>query len=228
MLIAEDLLLLLTDDDSGRLTAPADQVDVGLGGANLLELTLMNKVDLAREGEPGVPGRIVVRDGSPTGDAVLDAALEILKEHQGKKPASLLRPLAKHLRPTLYGRLVDSGVVRAEEGHVLGVFSTHRWPLQDTAHEAEVRGLLVRTLVEQAPPDPRTAALVALLHALGCEDKVVDPRRHGISKRQLRERAEEVANGDWASAAVRTAIDQMIAAVVGATTSAVVLPGGSS
>ena len=60
MLLAEDLLLLLTDDASGRLSAPAAQVDAALGGANLLELALMNKVDLAGEQDQGRPGRIIV------------------------------------------------------------------------------------------------------------------------------------------------------------------------
>jgi hypothetical protein len=59
VLLAEDLLLLVTDDASGRLSAPADQVDAGLGGANLVELTLRNKVDLTGEQEPGKPGRII-------------------------------------------------------------------------------------------------------------------------------------------------------------------------
>ena len=72
--MAEDLLLLVTDDASGRLSAPAAQVDAGLGGANLVELTLRSKVDLSGEGDQGKPGRIIVRDPSPAGDAVLDAA----------------------------------------------------------------------------------------------------------------------------------------------------------
>ena len=37
MLLAEDLLPLVTDGASGRLPAPAAQVDAGLGGANLAE-----------------------------------------------------------------------------------------------------------------------------------------------------------------------------------------------
>ncbi len=41
MLIAEDLLLLLTDDASGRLAVPPAQADAALGGANLVELALM-------------------------------------------------------------------------------------------------------------------------------------------------------------------------------------------
>src|SRR5262252_1374746 len=101
MLLAEDLLLLVTDDASGRLPVPAAQVDAGLGGANLVELTLRNKVDLTGEPDPGKPGRIIVRDPSPAGDAILDAALEIVLAYQGKRPSAVIRPLSKNLRQTL-------------------------------------------------------------------------------------------------------------------------------
>ena len=84
MLIAEDLLLLITDDASGRLSAPQPQVDAGLGGANLIELTLARKVDLSGEGDEGKPGRIVVLDPSPVGDDILDAALEIVVAHRAR------------------------------------------------------------------------------------------------------------------------------------------------
>lgn len=222
MLIAEDLLLLVTDDDTGRLSAAGEQVDVGLAGANLIELTAMNRVDLSRETDQGKQGRILVRDPSPTDDPVLDHALEVLTERQGKKPAAVLRPMAKHLRQTLYERLARDGVVRAQEGRVFGIFPSHRWPAQDARHEDEVRRLLTLALVQQTTPDVRTAALVALLHALKCEYKVVEPKQHGLTKRELRTRAEQIAKGNWASDAVRTAIDEMTAAVVAATTAAVV------
>ena len=220
--MAEDLLLLVTDDASGRLSAPAAQVDAGLGGANLVELTLRNKVDLSGEGDQGKPGRIIVRDPSPAGDTVLDAALEIIIAHQGKKPSTVIRPLSKNLRQSLYQRLADGGVVRAEQGRILGVFPTHRWPAQDASHEAEVRRLVTQVLTQQTAPDGRTAALIALLHALRCEDKIVDPGQYGLSKRELRARAEEVAKGNWASEAVRKAIEETTAAVVAAATAATV------
>jgi hypothetical protein len=220
MLMAEDLLLLVTDDASGRLSAPAAQVDAGLGGANLVELTLRNKVDLSGEGDQGKPGRIIVRDPSAAGDAVLDAALEIVIAHQGKKPSTVIRPLSKNLRQTLYQRLADSGVVRAGQGKILGIIPTHRWPAQDASHEAEVRRLVAQALGQQMAPDTRTGALIALLHALRCEDKIVDPGQYGLSKRELRARAEEIAKGNWASEAVRKAIEEMMAAVVAATTAA--------
>ena len=211
VLLAEDLLLLVTDDASGRLSAPADRVNAGLGGANLVELTLRNKVDLTGEQDPGRPGRIIVRDPSPPGDAILDAALETVAGYQGKRPSTVIRPLSKNLRRTLYERLAGHGVVRAENSRILGVFAVRRWPAHDGSREAEVRRLMTQALVQQVAPDTRTAALIALVHAVGCEDKIVDPRQHGLSKRELRARAKKVAEGNWASAAVRKAIEERMA-----------------
>jgi hypothetical protein len=216
MLLAEDLLLLVTDDASGRLAASGSQVDAGLGGANLVELTLLGKVDITGEQDQGRPGRIIVRDPAPPEDDVLDAALETLAARQGSKPSAVIGPLGKNLRPVLYERLAAGGVLRAERGRALGIFPTRTWPTQDPGHEAEVRQLVTQALVQPGEPDERTAALIALLHALRCEHKVVDPKAYQLSRRQLRARAAEVAQGNWASEGVRKAIDEMVAAVAAA------------
>ena len=226
MLLAEDLLLLVTDDASGRLSVPGVQADAGLGGANLVELTLLGKVDVAGEQDPGKPGRIVVRDPSPPGDEVLDTALQTLVARQGSKPSAVIRPLGKNLRPVLYQRLAASGVLRAGHGRALGIFPTRTWPTQDPSHEAEMRRLVTQALVQPSAPDERTAALIALLHALKCEHKVVDPRSCQLSRRQLRKRAAEIAQGNWASEAVRKAIDEMMAAVAAASAAATAASSG--
>src|SRR5215208_6739076 len=75
MLLAEDLLLLLTDDDTGKLAASSTEVDVALGGALLAELALMDRVDVAGADERVREGRLVVRDANPTADSLLDEAL---------------------------------------------------------------------------------------------------------------------------------------------------------
>jgi len=226
MLLAEDLLLLVTDDASGRLSVPGVQADAGLGGANLVELTLLGKVDVAGEQDPGKPGRIIVRDPSPPGDEVLGAALQTLSARQGSKPSAEIRPLGKNLRPVLYQRLAASGVLRAGHGRALGIFPTRTWPTQDPGHEAEMRQLVIQALVQPGAPDERTAALIALLHALKCEHKVVDPRPYQLSRRQLRARAAEIAQGNWASEAVRKAIDEMMAAVAAASAAATAATSG--
>lgn len=219
MLIAEDLLLLLTDDETGRLSAPAAQVDAGLGGANLAELAMLGRVGLTGEGDAARPGRIVVRDPSPAGDEVLDAALRILTARQGSRPSAVIGPLSKHLRQTLYERLAGSGLIRAERGKILGVFPARRWPANDASHEASLRDQLAGALLGPAAtaPDPRAAALIALMRALRREHQIVDPRQGGMSKRQLRERAGRIAAGNWAAEAVRKAINEDMMAAAGTT-----------
>ena len=226
MLIAEDLLLLLTDDASGRLLVPGDQADAALGGANLVELTLLGKVDLSGPGDTGKPGRILVRDPSPPGDDVLGAALQTVLEHQGGKPSTLIRPLSKNLRRGLYTRLAASGVIRADQDRVLGLFPARRWPAQDASHETQVREQLTGALLGHVAPDRRSAALIALLHALKCEHKVMDMGNWGLSRKQARARAEEIAEGDWASAAVRKVIQETIAAVAAAVSAAATAGAG--
>ena len=226
MLLAEDLLLLVTDDASGRLSVPGVQADAGLGGANLVELTLLGKVDVAGEQDPGKPGRVIVRDPSPPGDEILDAALRTVSARPGSKPSAVIRPLGKNLRPVLYQRLAASGVLRAGHGRALGIFPTRTWPAQDPSHEAEMRQLVTQALVQPSAPDERTAALIALLHALKCEHKVVDPRPYQLSRRQLRARAAEIAQGNWASETVRKAIDEMMAAVAATSAAATAASSG--
>jgi Golgi phosphoprotein 3 (GPP34) len=69
----------------------------------------------------------------------------------------VIGPLSKNLRQTLYQRLADSGVVRAERRKIFGVFPAHRWPAQDASHEAQVRRLMTQALVQQEAADTRTA-----------------------------------------------------------------------
>jgi len=213
MLLAEDLLLLVTDDASGRLRVPTDQLDPALAGANLVELTMMGRVGLSGEGSAGKPGRLIVCDSSPAGDEVLDAALRIVLARAGHRPSAVIRPLGRDLRRTLYERLAAAGAVRAERARVLGVFPVRRWPAQDAGHAAQVRRQVTEALVQQAAPDPGSTALIALVHALRCEHKIVDPRLSGLSRRQLRARAEEIAQSNWTSPALRQMIDAATAAV---------------
>jgi hypothetical protein len=213
MLIAEDLLLLLTDDETGKHLVGNPGLDLALAGANLLELAERGKVDVAGEGEPVRPGRIVVRDASPTGDAVLDEALRRAADLQGKKPTAVLQSLGKDLRKTLLSGLADLGVLRAEEGKVLGIFPTTRWRPVDSRHEAQVRELITSALVHGTTPNQRTASLIALLSSVDAAHKVVKPTAYGVTNKTIKNRAKEIREGAWAAGAVVKAIEAMQAAI---------------
>jgi hypothetical protein len=79
-----------------------------------------------------------------------------------------------------------------------------------------VRTGLATGLRDGATADERTGALVALLHALKVEDKVVEAGSVGLTKKVLNANARRIAEGDWAAKAVRQAIEDTDTAVIAA------------
>ena len=120
------LLLLLNSDGkpiAGRTTGYL------LAGALLADLVLRGRVDIAGPTEVVQPGRVLVRGTMPTGDALLDTALERVRHHQGAKPSSLIGPLSRGTRTAALERLTRAGIVRVSSRTVLGVFPVRSWPL---------------------------------------------------------------------------------------------------
>lgn len=227
MLIAEDLLLLLYDDERGKPITGSPGLDYALAGAVLIELTLLGKVDVAGEGESTKKGRLVVKDATPTGDPILDQRLAILAEKAGSKPKNLMAKLSKKLRKQVLARLAERGILEADKGRILGLFPTARWPAHDARHEAEIRASLDNVLRLGTEPDERTGALVALLHALNVVPKVVGDVG---DKKAVKRRAKEIAESAWAAEAVRQAVREVQAAVTAAivaSTSAIASSGSS-
>jgi hypothetical protein len=219
MILAEDVLLLLLNDVSGKAVVDKTRLDLALAGAVLLDLATLGRVDVAVAGEQVKPGRLVVRDGSPTDDDVLDEGLRRIGERP-KKPEGVLPVLAKGLRARLLERLVQRGIVRSDEGRVLGIFPTHSWPAVDSDHERQVRAGLHDVLVVGRTPAPREAALVSLLQAIDQVPKVLG--NVDVSARDLRRRAKEISEGGFADVAVRKAVQAVNAAMTAAVMSAVV------
>ncbi|MCR1984304.1 GPP34 family phosphoprotein [Cellulosimicrobium cellulans] len=230
MLILEDYLLLTLDDVTGKAVVDASFREQVAAGALLVELALLGRADLAGDGDGGRVGRIVVRDASPTGNALLDEALDVVRAKEGSTPKALVAPIAK-LRPAAraVAALAERGVLRREEGRVLGIFPTTRWPAADSRHEDAVRADLRRVLVEGQAPDARAGAIVALLAATGQAGRVLatggsgadadgGPERTPAGRRDVDARAREIARESWASEAVRAYVDEVTAVIlVGAT-----------
>ncbi|KQT89704.1 hypothetical protein ASG49_17160 [Marmoricola sp. Leaf446] len=214
LLIAEDLLLILLDDDSGRLTH-ASYLDTGLGGAHLVDLALGGHVDVDEPGRKWgftQAARVHVT-GSLPGDPVLRAAYDTVAEKE-RTAQDLVGRLGRKQRDPLLERLAGRGLVERREGRVMGLFPTTRWPAADARHETQVRQALDSALLRGGTPDPRTAGLVALLHGLGVAHRVVD--RGDVPAGEVKKRAKAVAEGDWAAKGVKDAVAAAQAAVVAA------------
>lgn len=223
MLIAEDLLLLLLDDESGTLAA-SDKVRPLLGGALLLELALAERVEVVEKARIWSSAKVAVT-GPPVGEPVLDEALATV----AVKPRSaqdLVERLGKGTRDRLLDRLVERGLVERHEGKVLGLFPRTTWPAVDARHEESVRALLQGVLVQGLTPDARTSALVALLAAIDHAHQVVD--RGDVPAREVKARAKEISEGAWAATAVKDAVAAAQAAVAAAVTASIAATTTSS
>lgn len=223
MILAEEILLLLTDDATGKPVVDVTRLDLVLAGAVLLDLAVAARVDVAVPGDPVKAGRLIVRDARPVGDPILDAALSRTRAAGPTKPESLLPKLKKDLRPALYARLADRGIFRFEQARMLGIFSTQRWRAIDPSYERQMRAGLRDVLVVGRGPTEREAQLIALLRAVDQVPKVLGTGE--VSARELRRRAKLVVPSGLADTAVRKAVDAVnsatMAAVMVATTAGI-------
>ncbi len=210
LLIADDLLLLLLDDETGKLSGTS-YVDVGLGGAVLVELALSGCVEVVKG--PGMWASAKVRPvpAALPADGVLREALAVVAEKE-RTAQDLVTRLGRKRRGPALERLQHAGILEQREDKLLGLFPRRRWPAVDSSHEADVRRQIGDALLRGSTPDEHTAALIALLSALQIAHKVID--RDGLPAGQVKKRAKAIAEGDWAAKAVRDAVLAVQSAVV--------------
>ena len=200
--LAAELFLVTCHEATGRTRIPTAHLDLGLGGALLLELVLRGCVELVDEH--------VVVGHSSTGDPLLDGALTaVAREPRPRSPDHWIRYLARGARAAVERRLVESGILEVDDHRVLGLFPVHHTHQTDSRLEDELVERLHDAVVLGRPPDPDTTALTSLALAVGLE-RCLFPRS---DRRAIRQRMEEIAEGEWVGPAVRHIVDAQDAAL---------------
>jgi len=206
MNLAEEFALLAYGDD-GAPDTDSVRLDNGVGGSLLLELAISGRVGIEDK-------KVVVLDGTPTGDPLVDQALgRIAADEKPRRPAHWVRKFAKDTRKLALNRLVEQGVLTRREDTVLLVFPRTRYPAPDGLEpvpETEARQRLTAAVSGSGPVEPRTAALCALLAATNLDRKVF----RTLDRERAKARLEEISAGDWAATAVRKTIEEIQTAVV--------------
>jgi len=161
----EELLLLMLDDETGRLidrSAPSG--DYAMAASLLAELMLEGRIHTD-------PEHLSVTDPTPTGDAALD---EVLAKIGGEMAPQGTRWWIEHLaseadrlRDMYFDRLVERGVLKLEEGRFLWFFAERRYPLLSDREEREVKARLMAVIFEENTPSQRDALLIGLARAAG-------------------------------------------------------------
>jgi hypothetical protein len=209
--LAEELLLLAYDDETGKATVSRIGLDLGMATAVLIELALAGRI--AMDGDA-----IVARDATPVGEPIADAVLAKIEANPPHTAASWVQRLRHGLRERVLGDLCSRGVMRDVDEMALEYIHIHRYPTVDASVERDVRDRLAAALTGEVEPDERTAALATILAAVRMEPAL------GATGEQIRAthlRLEEIAikagfasGADPDSAIVRPSVAVLVAALI--------------
>jgi golgi phosphoprotein 3 len=185
--IPEEILLLVMDEQSGRLLQlPHLSMEFALAGAVLMELAFRQRID-------SDASALFVTDPAPTGDPLLDPSLADIVACCQPSPAGYwvrrIACQADHLRDQLLARLVARGILRVEEERFLWLFHARRYPLINDREITEVRARLRALLFDEPStvPEPADIAIIGLAHACSLFDQIytvaeLDPVRPRIEQ----------------------------------------------
>jgi hypothetical protein len=206
--LAEDLYLLACHPATGQARISTTYLDLGLGGALLLELALRGRVALVED-------RVAVVDHAVLGDPLLDAALHhVAGDATPHEPDYWVRHLARGTRAAVERRLAAAGVLLVDEHRVLGVIPVHHAHQIDGRIEHDLERRLHDAVVLGHKASGETAAVAALALAVGLERHLfprADPRAIRHRMREIANR--EIAECEWVAEAVKHAIDAVNAAL---------------
>ena len=203
-------MLLLLDDRTGRpVGLPPPAADFAVAGAVLMELSLGGRIDTDLT-------ELNVTSTVSTGDRVLDDALVMIINHESKQDSRFwigeLSGKGEAFREILLARLVNHGVLRAEEGRFLWVFPDRRYPkaAEGAAEVREVRARLRQIILSDDIPEPRDALLIGLCRATGLVPLLLTPP-------ELEEtvaRVDQIADLEELNRALSEVIQQLQASMV--------------
>ena len=217
MTTAEDLLLIVTDAETGKPQLDSMKADPVIGGAHLLDLVAAGHLALTGEGRKA---RVVVTSLATAGDPVLEQAFARVRNRGRQTPQNTVTKLGKHGRKNAYAALVEKGQMRARPAKALGIFPLTRHDVVDAARRHDLVSRVRASLLHDQPADAETGPLIGLLSAADLTKLLVDKP----DRKQAKARAKVVAEGDWASEGVRKAIQAaqtaVTAGIVAATTGA--------
>lgn len=204
--IAEELLLLVMDEDSGEATSvPARTLGYALAGTTLLELALQGRIDTTLD-------TLEVTDTTPLNDNLLDPVLADIVEvsrNGHRNPEFWVRRVAERseeLRSLTLERLRAAGVVEADDTGFCSlsrlVARARRYPATDGQHGQEVWLRVLRTIFNDDIPDTRDIVIIGLANACDVFQRLLPPDEY----EEARQRIELISKMELLSRSVIDAI----------------------
>lgn len=159
--LAEDIILLLLDDDTGKLASiDLMTLNYAMAGAVLMDLALRNKIDNDLES-------LIVADSTPTGLQILDTYLDKIssenKENNTRYWLTELSNYGEDIVDSALNMLVEKKILKTEEKKILWVIATRVYPMIDDKEEKEVKRRIIDLLMSDEIPTPQDVVLVSLM-----------------------------------------------------------------
>lgn len=206
--LAEQLLLLALDDETGKLLPLPDRaLDYALAGAVLADLTRVGRVKVTRDS-------IEIVDSTPVESKPEDVGLLDLVQADVTSLRGALAYLAGEahgLRKNLTDQLVQKGVLRKEGKEFLWVFHISRYPLADpTSENAVKQRLRNRIRMKDIPMKETDHVLISLVHVCQLEFLLFSDEE----QKAFAERIEEISKHDRIGRAVMECLEEIQKAIL--------------
>lgn len=148
--------------------------------------------------------------GDPAGAVLADDAGKWIQKHRNEEYETALRGV------------LHKGLIREEKRRLLLVFRTTVYPEADGTVESALRRRLAAVVLEGYEPDPRTAALITLLHHAGLQELAFpvadkDKDQGKEMSQAVEQRMAEIAGRHWADPALRRVAETAAAAAAAVT-----------
>ena len=171
--LADEIVVLMLRDDTGAIRSECDSVaNIAIAGGVLMELALLGRIDTDLTS-------LFIVDPKPVGDELLDPALQkIAAEPETRSSAWWIRVLGLHsgdLSAKVLERLVQAGILRAEDRQFLWVFSRRAYPPKTGREEREAKTRLVSVMFNDDVPDARDTLLLGLAESTGVLNAIMSP-----------------------------------------------------
>ena len=202
--LAEDIVLLLLDDETGKMEdIHANVMEMLMAGAVLMDLGLKGRLDWDLE-------RLFVVNETPTGDAVLDGVLaQVCAHSEPMAPKAWIQRIAERgmeIRAAAIDSLVARRIINVEDRRFLWVFGSRRYPVIDNTEEREAKLRLMDVLLSDTIPDPHDIALICLADAASVFEIILSERE----LRQAGKRIEQVRKLDLVGQAMSSQIHKFV------------------
>lgn len=203
--LAEDLLLVLFQPES-RTIAGENTLFYVLAGAVLAELALGEHV--RTEGGPTI--RVAAIESNRPSDEILLRGWDYVAD-KPRNVQTVLAAIGPSLREPLLERLVENGHLDRGRRKVLGLFDVSTLELGATGRREQLVAELQAVLVDGAEPEPRVAALAALISGSGTLPQF---HREIPWTSDVITRAKELERGNWGADAAAEAVVRTMTAVI--------------